>query len=45
MSSKKELERAMRRAETRDKKHRTKMKVGGKNVFALKRIMDGKKIT
>jgi hypothetical protein len=33
--SRKQLEQAMRRAEYRDKKRRTKMKVSGKSVFTL----------
>ncbi len=35
--SRKQLEKALRRANTRDKKRQTRMKVSGKSVFALAR--------
>lgn len=35
--SRKQLEKALRRADYRDKKRRTKMRVTGKGVFALNR--------
>jgi hypothetical protein len=42
MSSRRELQRAVRRAERRDKKRRTKMRVSGKSVFKLSQLMHKK---
>ncbi len=39
MSSRQQVERALRRAAVRDKKHKTKMKVSGKSVFSLGRLI------
>lgn len=42
MSTRKQLDRALRRADYRDRKHRTKMRVSGKSVFDLSRLMHKK---
>ena len=39
MSAGKQIERAVRRADRRDKKRRPGMKVSGKGVFALAKVM------
>lgn len=39
MSTSKQIERAVRRADRRDKKRRPKMKVTGKSVFGLSRLL------
>ena len=36
--SRRQLDKALRRANTRDKKRRTKMKVTGKGVFTLAKV-------
>jgi hypothetical protein len=40
MSTRKQIDRAVRRAEKRDRKRKTKMAVSGKSVFTLKRLMN-----
>ena len=39
MSSRQQITKAMKRAETRDRKRRTKMKVSGKGVLTLQQLM------
>jgi hypothetical protein len=44
MSARKQIEHAMQRAEARDRKRQPKMKISGKSVFALGRLLGkGKK--
>ncbi len=40
MSGHRELNRAKKKASARDKKRRTKMKVSGKSVFTVARLLD-----
>lgn len=40
MSNARKLEKALKRADYRDKKRRTKMKVSGKSVFKLAKLID-----
>jgi hypothetical protein len=42
MSVRKQVERALRRSESRDRKHTAKMRVSGKNVFMLSKLIGRK---
>lgn len=41
MSGRKAIESALRKAEKRDRKRKTKMRVSGKSVFKLGRLVNG----
>lgn len=43
MSGQSEFNRALKRASARDKKRQTKMKVSGKSVFTVARLIDRQK--
>jgi hypothetical protein len=40
MSTRKQIERALKRAESRDRKRQPKMKVSGASVFALRKLIN-----
>lgn len=40
MSARKQLERALRRAETRDRKRNPRMRVSGKSAFKLSKLLN-----